>query len=72
MPPYDWDMADEIREQIQTDALGPKSVSTDGVSVSQRDLREQIEADRYLGDRTAVNTTRRGLRFSKLVPPGAD
>lgn len=65
-------MADEIRDQILSDAQGPKSVSTDGVSVSQRDLREQIEADRYLSERSAVSTTRRGLRFSKLVPPGAD
>lgn len=65
-------MANEIRDQILTDAQGPKSVSGDAGSVQQRDLREQIEADRYLSERTAVSNTRRGLRFSRLVPPGAD
>jgi hypothetical protein len=65
-------MADEIRDAILSNAQGPKSVSGDGGSVQAHDLGEQIEADRYLSERTAVGTTRRGLRFSKMVPPGAD
>ncbi len=65
-------MADEIRDAILSNAQGPQSASGDAGSVQQHGLADQIEADRYLSERTAVANTRRGLRFSRLVPPGAD
>ncbi|MGE0375345.1 MAG: hypothetical protein AB7I48_11625 [Planctomycetaceae bacterium] len=37
----------------------------------QHSLTEQIEADRYLASKQAANSKPRGLRLSRLVPPGA-
>ncbi|MFV0442868.1 MAG: hypothetical protein ACK5Q5_04770 [Planctomycetaceae bacterium] len=38
--------------------------------MKQHPLKEQIEADRYLASKNAAKSKSRGLRFSKLVPPG--
>ena len=38
---------------------------------SMLDLR-LVEADRYLASKEAAKKPNRGLRFNKLVPPGAD
>ena len=35
-------------------------------------LTEQIAADKYLASKAAASQPKRGLRFNKLVPPGAD
>lgn len=52
-------------------ATGPKSVTVDGQTVQAHDLdlRQLIEADRYLAGK---KTRGPGVRFTKLVPPGAD
>lgn len=46
----------------------PKSVTVDGVSVSQHSLSELIALDKHNAAKCAA---RRGIRFQKLVPPGA-
>jgi hypothetical protein len=61
---------DEIAESIATAATQPASASVDGNSVTQRSLREQIEAANYIASRTAAAQNRFGLRFSQIVPPG--
>ena len=66
-------MGDELREAIEQTATGPKRVRTDAGEVEAQDISQQIEADKYLSARSAVSgaTNRhRGLRFSKLIPPG--
>lgn len=65
-------MADDLRESIQQNAQGPAKVSGDAGSVEQHAIAEQIEADRYLAAKEAVESKKRGLRFSKFVPPGAN
>jgi len=40
--------------------------------VEQHKLAEQIEADRYLASKEAMQSKKRGLRFNKLVPPGVN
>lgn len=60
-----------------TDALnlalgGPAEVSGDAGSVKQHSLSDLIAADKYLAARCATTKARRGLRFTKLVPPGID
>ena len=40
-------MADELDDEIRTNAEGPAKVSGDAGSVEQHKLTEQIEADRY-------------------------
>lgn len=65
-------VADELDDEIRTNAEGPAKVSGDAGSVEQHKLTEQIEADRYLRSKEAARSKNRGLRFNKLVPPGAD
>ena len=64
-------MADEIKKAIQENAEGPASAEVDGQRVTQHKLKDQIEADRYVKSSDAVTKGHRGLRISKLVPPGA-
>jgi hypothetical protein len=64
-------MPDPLDDAIRTNAEGPAKAAGDAGSVEQHKLTEQIAADRYLASKEAVQSKRRGLRFSKLVPPGA-
>jgi hypothetical protein len=65
-------MADELEDAIRENAQGPAKASGDAGSVEQHKLSEQIAADKHLASKQAVNKPSRGLRFNKLVPPGAD
>ncbi|GIW85724.1 MAG: hypothetical protein KatS3mg108_0048 [Isosphaeraceae bacterium] len=65
-------MSDELDDAIEQNAKGPAKASGDAGSVEQHKLAEQIEADRYLASKEAAKKPNRGLRFNKLVPPGAD
>lgn len=65
-------MPDDLDETIEQNAKGPAKASGDAGSVEQHPLPDQIEADRYLAAKEAAKQPQRGLRFNKLVPPGAD
>ena len=65
-------MADDLEQKIRDNAAGPAKVAGDAGSVEQHSLLEQIAADKHLAAKEAVKKKNRGLRFSKLVPPGAD
>ncbi len=65
-------MADDLQDEIRENAQGPAKVSGDAGSVEQHKLSEQIAADKHLASKEAVTQSKRGLRFNKLVPPGAD
>jgi hypothetical protein len=59
------------QEAVDEAFLQPKSVSEEGRSFTNRDLRELQDArDRELAE-TAGKKNHFGLRFTKLVPPGA-
>jgi hypothetical protein len=60
------DLDDVIREN----AAGPASASGDSGSVTQHKIQDQIEADRYLAAKRAANLPHRGLRFTRITPPG--
>ncbi len=63
------DSSGDLDAAIVEAATGPKSVTVDGQTVQAHDLRQLIEADRYLAGK---KTRGPGVRFTKLVPPGAD
>ena len=64
-------MAD-LSDQIEENASGPASASGDIGSMQQHSLPDQIAADRFLKSQAAVaDNPLRGLRFNKLIPPGA-
>jgi hypothetical protein len=65
-------MADEVIDAIRESAQGPAKASGDSGSVEQHNLSDQIEAAKFLGSKDAASSTNRGLKFNKLVPPGAD
>lgn len=58
-------------EAIQQTALGPKRVQVAGESVEQQSIDELIKADQYLNSNTVGSKVTFGLRFTKLIPPGA-
>lgn len=60
----------DISDALESNATGPAEVTTDAGTVKQHSLKDQIEADKYLTNKSAVEQNRRGLRFNKLVPPG--
>ena len=59
-----------LEDAIRENATGPAKAAGDAGSVEQHSLTEQIEADRYLAAKQALQQQRRGLQFNKLVPPG--
>lgn len=64
-------MEPDLTPQIETAAGQPKSAEADGVRVDNRPLGELTAADQYLKAATGVTKKSRGLRFTRLVPPGA-
>ncbi len=64
-------MAD-LSSNIEADAVKPKATSNGDVSSTRRDMREIIEADRYLADKAAGDDIANTLKASilKIVPPG--
>ncbi len=66
-------MSDEtIADAIRENAAGPAKASGDSISVEQHSIQDQIAADRYLASKAAAKQPHRGLRFSRIVPPGAE
>lgn len=48
----------------------PRSAAADGISTSSHSLPDLIAAEKYQAAKAAGRKSHRGLRFSKLVPPG--
>jgi hypothetical protein len=65
-------VSDHLDDTIRQNAQGPAKVAGDAGTVEQHPLSEQIEADKYLSAKEAVQKKQRGLRFNKLVPPGVN
>lgn len=63
-------MPQDIKDAIADNAKEPKSVTSDGTSVTQHNISEQIEADRYIESKAATQTGL-GIKRTKIVPPGA-
>jgi len=64
------DSADDIEDIIDSVAAGPSSASVDGRSATAQKLSDlrQIRDDRAAS--AAAGSSKFGLRFSQLVPPG--
>ena len=60
-----------LDDVIRENAQGPAEARGDSSSVKQHSLKDQIEADRFLASKQAVKSKQRGIRFTKLSPPGA-
>lgn len=58
-------------DDIATAAESPKTVSSDGTTVQDRDISEMIEADRYSANESARASSVLPIRFFSTKPPGA-
>jgi hypothetical protein len=63
-------MAEDLTEAIKENAQGPKRAQGDAGSVEQHDLKDQIEADRYLASKEAAKNPAKAFSRVKIVPPG--
>lgn len=61
----------DLTETIEAIVTGPAEVSSDAGTVKAHDPLKVMEVDRYLAGKTAAPNAYRGLRFTKLTPPGA-
>jgi hypothetical protein len=50
---------------------GPAKVQGDAGMVESHKLSDLIEADKYQSAKCAGSSPRRGLRITRLIPPGA-
>lgn len=57
-------------DAVEQVALGPKSVSVDGQSVTEHSIPDLIEAAKFAKAQSSNSKAHRGLRFTKLSPPG--
>ena len=60
-----------LKSAIEEAAAAPESVAADGVVVRGRSIDDLIKADKYLAEQAAAAKPHRGLRFSRVIPPGA-
>lgn len=62
----------DLANDIEAAASEPRKASGDSGSMEAHSLPDQIEADKYIQSNAAVaNTSSRGIRFNKIVPPGS-
>lgn len=61
----------DLTNTITTVAGEPQSASSDGQSASNQPLSALIEAQKFLNGEDAAEQKTRGIRFTKLVPPGS-
>jgi hypothetical protein len=62
-------MTDDLN--ISENAKQPAKVASDGVSVEQHPLADQIAADKYMASKNASRRKGLGIKFTKLSPSGA-
>jgi hypothetical protein len=60
----------DLSDILEDAAAEPVEARGDAGSIRQRSLAELIEADRYLKSRDGLRRTDRGLKLTKLSPPG--
>jgi hypothetical protein len=63
-------MPEPLEESIQQNAQGPAKATTDGSSMEQHPLPDQIAADRYLASKQATKRKGPGIKLLKISPPG--
>lgn len=63
--------AENLADVILDAAQNPVRASGDGGSVEMRSLQDLIVADKHLKSATGNEKPARGMRITKLVPPGA-
>ena len=63
--------APDLTTQLQQAGIDPATVTVDGQSVTVQDPAKLILLQQFLQGQAAMANPNRGIRFSKLLPPGA-
>ncbi len=63
--------AQDLGGNIQSNATGPSSATADGITVAAQPIPDVIAADKYLAGKQANGAPPFGIRFAKIVSPGA-
>lgn len=58
-------------QQIADAAVSPQSVSVDGVTMTNRPLKDLIDAQDDLANNSNAQKPRRGVLFSRMIPGSA-
>lgn len=64
-------MHDEIASEIERQSLEPLTSGTDGQTATGRSVGDMIQGAQFAAGVKAARRGRRGIRFSKLINPGA-
>ena len=62
---------DNVSAQVVANAQAPAAVTSDGISVTNPNIRDLLATTKDLGANIAMQSARRGVIFNKLCPPGA-
>ena len=60
-----------LEDKISEVANGPSKASGDAGSIEQQNLKDLVEADKYLANKSASRGQGLGIKRVKLVPPAA-
>ena len=60
-----------LEDKINEVANGPSKASGDAGSVEQQNLKDLIEADKHLANKSASRGRGLGIKRVQLIPPGA-
>lgn len=62
---------ENIGDAIEQAAVAPKRIKTKSTEVEEHSLADLIAADNHVASKAAASKNHMGLRFGKIVPPGA-
>lgn len=60
-------MSDAIRTQLEENAQAPRAIETDGLRVTEHSIRDQIEADKYLGKVSNRSSSKLPIRVARVA-----
>ena len=60
-----------LEDKINEVANGPAKATGDAGSVEQQNLKDLVEADKYLAQKNASGGRSLGIKRVQLIPPGA-
>ena len=60
-----------LEDKINEVANGPAKAAGDAGSVEQQNLKDLVEADKYLAQKNASQGRSLGIKRVQLIPPGA-
>ena len=61
---------DDLSQAIRDAANAPKKTQVKSTTVEEHPLPDLIAAERHLANKEAARRNHRGIRFSKIIPPG--